>query len=482
MNEQSFLFKLDNSEVLPLDRSDIKFYHKSTKDSTKPISVFMRGCISNTFNRAWKIESHHLKKINIEIVNRLCKKINNKQHIYICSDDDSVLMVDPLDQKNQFICYLTSVAGLMQYANIYTRLLDNVPTNIWWIDEVGTVYYRNKYMMNLEDEWGGFSNSLIGRSTNVYDEIIRLFGENSDHFENIIMNDRSVIENKKQITFEEYVDSQSDNDRYMLSQKKFFAGGVLGTSVDISQYKTTENDLINARQRQLKEVETLQSVIEEMRHDFKSPLSNIITISEYIRHSNDKQEKNELLNSVNHCCYQLLNMIDSFADDSKYKSIGSVSLDKVYIHDFCEKLKSYATIMIIDTKLSFDLKLSDSAPDIFYTDHTRIERIVNNLVANAVKFTQEGYITIVINFGYDTKKESHMLNIIIADTGIGIDEKDVPHVFNKHFRHSNSHGYGLGLSIVKSYINDLNGHITVASKIDIGTQFNLSIPIVIHDT
>ena len=144
----------------------------------------------------------------------------------------------------------------------------------------------------------------------------------------------------------------------------------------------------------------------------------------------------------------------------------------VLIEDIVMSFANYADNNGIN--LIFDTNVEDL---IMSVDVNSIERIILNILSNAIKFTSEGG-SIYVNLIYENGK----INIIIEDTGIGIPEDKLDHIFdrfndvNKGFI-GNVYGSGIGLSMVKSMVNLIGGTISVESELDVGTKFTITIDV-----
>lgn len=118
------------------------------------------------------------------------------------------------------------------------------------------------------------------------------------------------------------------------------------------------------------------------------------------------------------------------------------------------------------------LKLPENSKKYLVTDNVRLQQVVNNLINNAAKFTTQGSIT----FGY-TEEEPGYTSIFVEDTGKGISEDGLRHIFERFYKvDSFTQGAGLGLSICQTIIGRLNGVITVTSKEGKGTRFTVRLP------
>ena len=126
--------------------------------------------------------------------------------------------------------------------------------------------------------------------------------------------------------------------------------------------------------------------------------------------------------------------------------------------------------------LRFKVDLPESLP-LIEADRSEMEQLFTNLISNAIKYNvKQGKVTIT------AKPSNHFLNIKVADTGVGIDKEDLPHIFDEFYRVPGPQtrytpGTGLGLSIVKKIVESHFGRIEVSSKTDKGTTFTVKLPL-----
>ena len=175
--------------------------------------------------------------------------------------------------------------------------------------------------------------------------------------------------------------------------------------------------------------------------------------------------------------YRLIKIINDLIDFTKMESgFYQLRLENkniiVLIEDIVMSFANYADNNGIS--LIFDTNVEDL---IMSVDVNSIERIILNILSNAIKFTSEGG-SIYVNLIYENGK----INIIIEDTGIGIPEDKLDHIFdrfndvNKGFI-GNVYGSGIGLSMVKSMVNLIGGTISVESELNVGTKFTITIDV-----
>jgi len=131
--------------------------------------------------------------------------------------------------------------------------------------------------------------------------------------------------------------------------------------------------------------------------------------------------------------------------------------------------------------LTLDLKIDNNIPTIIQTDKGKLYRILLNLLSNSIKFTEEGSITLHVSHQNDTDQK-FILCIDIIDTGIGISKTETDKIFNAFYRVHPSYegkyqGFGVGLHLVKQYVDALGGEISVKSIEGMGTKFSLTLPV-----
>lgn len=241
-----------------------------------------------------------------------------------------------------------------------------------------------------------------------------------------------------------------------------------------------QNTELEMQKKQLDEVNRLKtSFLSNMSHELRTPLNSVIALSGVLnRRLSGKvpDEEYSYLNVIERNGKQLLSLINDILDLSRIESgHQEIEITQFKINDLIHEVVE----MIEPTANQKDIRLSYLAnkdlPD-FNCDYEKCRHILQNLVANAVKFTEEGGIEIS-----SEAKEGTIL-IMVSDTGIGIDKEQIPHIFDE-FRQadgSNSRKYGgtgLGLAIAKKYANMLGGNITVESNPGHGSRFILSLPL-----
>ncbi len=241
--------------------------------------------------------------------------------------------------------------------------------------------------------------------------------------------------------------------------------------------KTKELELKN--KYLLEKEEFKNSFIANINHEIRTPLTSILGFVEVLEKTKLTFEQEELARIIKRESRHLNALIDDMIDIAKIES-GKLKIVeerfsfKDLINGFKESYKKVAK----EKELTFETNFDNNIQEFLLGDRTRVYQILNNLLSNAFKFTEEGKITLTVSKNYQrTNKVS--LNFRIEDTGIGILEENIPHLFERFTRFNLDKqitGTGLGLAIVKNLVDLLNGEIKVTSTPDKGTTFDIKLP------
>ncbi|MCB0923382.1 MAG: response regulator [Mycobacterium sp.] len=223
-----------------------------------------------------------------------------------------------------------------------------------------------------------------------------------------------------------------------------------------------------------------------MSHELRTPLNSILILAGLLREPDDHPltpQQREFAETIEQSGRDLLNLIDEVLDLAKVES-GSLRLEHQTIET--AQLVSFLERTfrpVAESKgLAFRVLVDDSAPREFTSDDTRVKQIVKNLVSNALKFTDEGSVTVEISGAESVAGKGRRLVIAVIDTGIGIDQKDHNVVFESFQQADRGTtreygGTGLGLSISRELARHLGGEIALTSALGQGSTFTCSLPV-----
>lgn len=237
--------------------------------------------------------------------------------------------------------------------------------------------------------------------------------------------------------------------------------------------------------RQMMKVETIRlkelnrlksSLYTNITHEFRTPLTVIMGMTDQIR-GHDRERELITRNGKN-----LLRLIDQLLDLSKLES-GNLKLDKIqgdivqYLQYLTESFYSMAEEK--EVRLAFYPEVRERIMDY---DEAKIQHIVYNLLANAIKFTPAGG-KVVFHLSEIEKNQTNWLRMKVSDTGVGISEQNLPKIFDRFFQGDQSStrgeaGTGIGLTLTKELVEMMGGRIAVKSELGEGTDVLILLPIV----
>jgi len=208
-----------------------------------------------------------------------------------------------------------------------------------------------------------------------------------------------------------------------------------------------------------------------MSHELRTPLTIMKTHVEAMA-DGIVTDKEKGLNNINEEIGKLTKLVKGIEDVTTAEaSFFTRSEEKVNLKELLSGIAIDLQPLFNDKNL--EINILDDKDLVVVTDVEKLERIIRNIVSNALKFTEKGRVS--IHYGADKK----IFFIEIKDTGKGIPEEEIPHIFNRFYKVDKSapQGLGLGLAIVKELINVMNGEIKVKSMLHQGTSFTIFLPI-----
>ncbi|MBN1180985.1 MAG: PAS domain S-box protein [Bacteroidales bacterium] len=258
---------------------------------------------------------------------------------------------------------------------------------------------------------------------------------------------------------------------------------VLSITRDISEFKRIQKELLSSKTKAEKSDKLKSAFLANMSHEIRTPMNAIIGFSELLGARDlSRNQQMQYINLIQSSGNNLLRLIDDIIDIAKIEA-GELSIRKTECHIgqiMWELYYTYEEAFSASSvnPVEFRLNIPDSASsDEIISDPARLKQILSNLITNAMKFTDEGYIEIGYRFVTKNKVE-----FFVRDTGVGIEKEYLDIIFDR-FRQidntlSRKHGgTGLGLTISKNMVKLLGGEIKVHSEIDKGSEFKFSIPI-----
>jgi two-component system sensor histidine kinase/response regulator len=249
--------------------------------------------------------------------------------------------------------------------------------------------------------------------------------------------------------------------------------------------KQSREELYQANQRLQSLNEDKDEVLKIVSHDMRNPLNNIIGLASMLRDESevDPEDASKMGEIIERSGEKLLHLVNSLLDVAKIES-GAIKVEWE-LRNVVKEIKSAAEhvrLLAERKNLALHLDLPDQPVEV-PIDEPKLDQILGNLISNAIKFTpSEGDIWITLEqVAPDEEGQYPGVNIAIKDSGIGIPKKHLPKIFEKFGGHQrqgteSEEGSGLGLSIVKHFVELMDGTITVDSSEGEGTTFTVKLP------
>lgn len=367
-----------------------------------------------------------------------------------------------------------SEESLIESARSFKGLFDSLSDAIYIQDENGKFLDVNRGAVNM---YGYEKEEFFGNNPGM------LAAEGMNDLEETFRKVRAASDGKTQ-TFEWWGRRKSGEifpKEVVLNKGRYFGQDVIiAQARDISERKKVEKALIQSKEKAENADKFKTTLMQNMSHEFRTPLSAILGFTELIIGETQNPEHKEMLYVVSDSGKRLFNTLTLILNMAELDS-GEY---KTYLTNFnlCEEVKNvlkYFEGKIESKNLSSSIIIPDE--DVFiYNDRNIINRILTELTDNAVKFTKSGNILIEVKHGEDEGNVFVMIKI--KDTGIGIAPEQIGLIFQEFRQVSEGisrsyEGTGLGLSVVKKMVDILGARIEVISSPGRGSEFNIYLPV-----
>lgn len=222
------------------------------------------------------------------------------------------------------------------------------------------------------------------------------------------------------------------------------------------------------------------SFLANMSHEIRTPLNGIIGMAELILMDELPELQQERLIDLKTSSESLLEIINEILDISKIEA-DKIELECVNfsLRKMIEKSVRLLAVKAFEKNIEMVCRIDPDLPDYFLGDPLRIRQILINLLGNAIKFTQTGYVGVFVNH-FGTIGNNIAIKFLVKDTGIGIPVEKIPYIFKPYHQANNSTsrnygGTGLGLTISKKMVEMMGGEIEVQSNKGEGSEFSFTL-------
>lgn len=220
-----------------------------------------------------------------------------------------------------------------------------------------------------------------------------------------------------------------------------------------------------------------------MSHELRTPLNAILGFTNLLRKAPDAtSEQKEKLTIVANSGENLLNLINNVLDISKIESGHMMREDAdIDLLQLLHEIEALISVRVMAKNLSFDMELSADIPKGITVDPTKLRQVLTNLIANGIKYTEKGKVTLRVKIVESESSQLLRLRFEVKDSGIGIRKEDQAIIFSPFEQigdqPSTEAGTGLGLAICQQFVELMGGHIGVSSKPGQGSLFYFEIPV-----
>ncbi|HPR32790.1 MAG TPA: HAMP domain-containing sensor histidine kinase, partial [Prolixibacteraceae bacterium] len=246
---------------------------------------------------------------------------------------------------------------------------------------------------------------------------------------------------------------------------------------DITEQKIMTRELIQAKERAEESDRLKTAFLANMSHEIRTPMNSIMGFASLLPEENSMELIAQYAKIIVQNSEQLVNIIDGIVVYSKLQTdMFAYKPSRFYAHQLLSEIKqAFSLPEYAKKEISLNYECTLQKDIVLETDREKLRQIIVNLLSNALKYTHSGEVTLGCEPG------EGCFRFYVKDTGIGIPEKDLPHIFERFYRGSNideasTRGTGLGLSIVHELAEKMGGKVGVESVLNQGSTFTFCLP------
>ncbi|MDH3325370.1 MAG: ATP-binding protein [Gammaproteobacteria bacterium] len=269
----------------------------------------------------------------------------------------------------------------------------------------------------------------------------------------------------------------------------------LKKEVAIATQKLTEtivkleekNTSLNSTQASLLTANAAKSeFLARMSHEIRTPLTAVMGFSSLIEKAESKEDIESYTRIINHSGVQLLNIIDDILDFSKLENDRQTLLsESINIRDAVDDVLSMLSVEAKEKKIMLISQVSIDIPVILVGDVVKLSQVIINLVNNAIKFTETGYVFLNLII-FDSHEDEVIIEFEVIDTGVGVTPEERKNIFESFSqietnKNRSYEGVGLGLAISKKLVEVMGGQIGVDVDVESGARFWFAVPLKLSD-
>jgi PAS domain S-box-containing protein len=367
---------------------------------------------------------------------------------------------------------MTQYWGIHRTVHRQAGLIDQSREPIYTLDLSGAITYWNR---GAELLYGFTRQEAVGR---LADELLKTAPPAGTEIKTTLERDREWSGELTQIAWdgrEVVVDSIM-----LVSEDASGEKTVLVTNFDITRRKAFEERLVAERQRAEDANRTKSDFLAAVSHEIRTPMNSILGITDLLWESELDPEQRQYVEVFRSAGSGLLTLVDDLLDFSKIES-GHVELENVTfdLEEVVDRAVELIGVKARSKNISLMYRIMPSVPTSVIGDPTRLRQVLINLMGNAVKFTDSGYVLLTVqNAGSGRPGD---IEFAVSDTGIGIAPEQLGKIFGEFTQADNSiarkyGGSGLGLAISRRLVERMGGELTVSSVLGEGSTFSFTVP------
>ncbi|MBW4576815.1 MAG: PAS domain S-box protein [Aphanothece sp. CMT-3BRIN-NPC111] len=411
-----------------------------------------------------------LRKLNEDLENRVIERTAELQKA------NQQLQAEIAQRIQTSLALVQSNKEVIESESRFRSVISNIPGAIYrrQYNSDGTINFISDA---IKDICGYPASDFLYNHARTLASIIH--PEDSSMVEQLI---ESAVKCKQPYILEYRICDKSGNWRwvYEKGQGNYGEDGQLncldGAIFDITERKIAEAEMQKAIEKQRELVELKSGFIAMTSHEFRTPLTTILSSSELLEHYSHKlapDKKKNLFQQIQSSTKQVLELLDDFLTLNKAEAgFSEFRPAPLNLEQFCHQIVSEVQLMAINNQEIIFTSLGDCAKTVM--DEKVLRHILTNLLSNALKYSPSGT---VVEFSLSC--QSALATFTVKDSGIGIPAADIPKLFEPFHRAANVdsiQGTGLGLAIVKKMVDIHGGEISVKSQVGFGTTFTVTIP------
>ncbi len=235
--------------------------------------------------------------------------------------------------------------------------------------------------------------------------------------------------------------------------------------------------LLHAKEDAMRRARSRANFLASMSHEIRTPLNGLLGMISLAMDEEQAPAQRNRLQIALSAGENLLGLLNDILDISKVEA-GKLILERIPLspRHLAEQVATLLVQQARKKKVELVLDIAPDLPERLVGDPTRLQQILTNLVGNAIKFTHSGHVTLKLAY------HAHQLEISVTDTGIGISDESLEHIFSPFSQADTATtrrfgGTGLGLALCRQLVNRMRGTISVDSQVNRGTSFHVLLPL-----